>query len=261
MADKQIGELTPITALDDESLLVVEQHGNAGSMSGKLFREFAEDSAKPYVDKASKSADFAALQSYTAKCWAVGAEIGGEYSDSVFAGTCSSNYYPIGSKYDGPILTVGSIYDCSVSNTDGSNLMTAQAVCRDGSLEFFSVTVSADNLGRISNVCNNSVEDLLVKIRTIDPLPEGVESAKNYAETARQYSGNPPIIQNDTWWTWNAAAQKYVDTGNPASGNLLYATFDVNPSTGILTMHAPDEYNGPAFSINNNGNLVVTVNG
>lgn len=27
-----------------------------------------------------------------------------------------------------------------------------------------------------------------------------------------------PIIQNGTWWVWDAATKKYVDTGVPASG-------------------------------------------
>lgn len=38
------------------------------------------------------------------------------------------------------------------------------------------------------------------------------------AQTAVQYSGKPPMIQTGTWWTWNAAAQAYEDTGNQARG-------------------------------------------
>lgn len=44
-----------------------------------------------------------------------------------------------------------------------------------------------------------------------------LEAAES-AQTAKQYSGKPPIIQTGTWWTWNAAAQKYEDTGNQARG-------------------------------------------
>ena len=42
--------------------------------------------------------------------------------------------------------------------------------------------------------------------------------AEKSAETAKQYSGKPPIIQSGTWWTWNADAQAYTDTGEPSRG-------------------------------------------
>lgn len=34
--------------------------------------------------------------------------------------------------------------------------------------------------------------------------------------TAKQYSGKPPKPVNGTWWTWDAAAQAYTDTGAPS---------------------------------------------
>ena len=47
------------------------------------------------------------------------------------------------------------------------------------------------------------------------------------------------------------------DTGEP--GNIMYATFEVNPQTGILSMTTPDAYNGPQFAIDSNGFLGVTI--
>lgn len=47
---------------------------------------------------------------------------------------------------------------------------------------------------------------------------ESAESAAACAQTAVQYAGHPPVIQAGTWWTWNAAARKYEDTGEPARG-------------------------------------------
>lgn len=41
-------------------------------------------------------------------------------------------------------------------------------------------------------------------------------------------------------------------------GNVMFATFAINPLTGNLIMTTPDEYDGPVFSINNNY-LEVTV--
>lgn len=87
---------------------------------------------------------------------------------------------------------------------------------------------------------------------------QSATEAASSADTAQQYSGKPPIIQNGTWWTWNATTQQYEDTGDTANGNVLYATFAVDPSTGILTMTTPDGYTGPTFMLVN-GHLEVSI--
>ncbi|MDE6903320.1 MAG: hypothetical protein K2P22_11350 [Lachnospiraceae bacterium] len=73
--------------------------------------------------------------------------------------------------------------------------------------------------------------------------------AAGSAQSAKEYSGKPPIIQDGRWWTWNAALQQYVDTGEAARGNLMYATFWLNPETGELYMITDREYTGPAFRL------------
>lgn len=75
------------------------------------------------------------------------------------------------------------------------------------------------------------------------------DEAAESAETAKEYSGKPPIIQNDTWWTWNAETQQYEDTGETARGDVLFATFDIDPETGLLTQTTPEQYSGPVFSL------------
>lgn len=42
------------------------------------------------------------------------------------------------------------------------------------------------------------------------------EEAAASADTAHEYSGNPPIIKENRWWTWDAGAQNYTDTGKKA---------------------------------------------
>lgn len=74
--------------------------------------------------------------------------------------------------------------------------------------------------------------------------------AADSADAARQYSGKPPIIQDGRWWTWDAGAQEYVDTGEAARGNLMYATFFLEPKTGELYMYTDNEYTGPKFRLN-----------
>lgn len=83
-------------------------------------------------------------------------------------------------------------------------------------------------------------------------------AAAGSASTAQQYSGKPPIIQNDTWWTWNAETGQYEDTGESARGNVLLPVFSIDPQTGELTMTTPDDYDGPTFEIVN-GYLEVTI--
>lgn len=87
---------------------------------------------------------------------------------------------------------------------------------------------------------------------------KSAEDAAESAQTAQEYSGKPPIIQNDTWWTWDAEQGKYVDTGESARGDVMYATFEIDPETGILTMTTPDGYTGPTFMIVN-GFLEVSI--
>lgn len=80
---------------------------------------------------------------------------------------------------------------------------------------------------------------------------QSAEEAADSADKAEQYSGKPPIIQNDTWWTWDAETGQYVDTGESARGDVMFATFAIDPETGILTMTTPDGYSGPVFSLVN----------
>lgn len=53
-------------------------------------------------------------------------------------------------------------------------------------------------------------------------MEERVTKAKDEAvaaaETVKQYSGKPPIIQNGTWWIWDAESKSYMDTGEAAQG-------------------------------------------
>ena len=87
---------------------------------------------------------------------------------------------------------------------------------------------------------------------------QSATDAAESAQTAQEYSGKPPIIQNDTWWTWDAEQGEYVDTGEAARGDVMYATFEIDMDTGELVMYTPDGYTGPVFSLSD-GFLEVTI--
>ena len=87
---------------------------------------------------------------------------------------------------------------------------------------------------------------------------DSAQEAEDSAQKAQQYSGKPPIIQGGTWWTWNAERQEYVDTGEAARGNLMYAVFYVDAATGALYMVTDEEYAGPGFRLAD-GNLEVVL--
>ena len=60
MADKTIGELKRATSLDDDSLMIAEQQGEAVSVTGGLFKSFAQESTKSFAESASADAAMAA---------------------------------------------------------------------------------------------------------------------------------------------------------------------------------------------------------
>ena len=55
---------------------------------------------------------------------------------------------------------------------------------------------------------------------------------------------------------WQVIAARGADGQD---GDLMYATFDVDLTTGQLMMYADENYDGANFSINASGNLVVTI--
>lgn len=56
MADRTIGELPVASQLDDNSLLVVEQQGQARSIKGQLIRQFAQQATEEQVQIAQSAA-------------------------------------------------------------------------------------------------------------------------------------------------------------------------------------------------------------
>lgn len=88
---------------------------------------------------------------------------------------------------------------------------------------------------------------------------QSASRAADSAASAQQYSGKPPAIKDGRWWIWNAEKQEYVDTGEAARGNLMYATFFLDSPTGDLYMYTDKEYAGPQFRLSG-ADLEVVLN-
>lgn len=108
---------------------------------------------------------------------------------------------------------------------------------------------SADNAADAAKAANTSASN----------AASSAQSAADSAGKAQDALVHAPVIREDRWWIWDAQAREYVDTGVSALGNVMYATFWIDPKTGELYMVKPDKYTGPDFRLEN-GNLEVVVN-
>ena len=121
------------------------------------------------------------------------------------------------------------------------------------------VTQAQQSATQAGNSATAAANSATAASKSAQEAAESATGAADSAQTAQEYSGKPPIIQNDTWWTWDAETGQYEDTGESARGDVMYATFEIDPETGLLTMTTPDGYDGPVFSIVN-GFLEVSIN-
>lgn len=96
------------------------------------------------------------------------------------------------------------------------------------------------------------------------------ETAQGKAEDAQEAIENLSVSAETLPPDQEATVEKTVGPDGAVSlafgipqgktGNIMYATFAIDPETGLLTMTTPTGYDGPTFSIVN-GYLEVSVNG
>lgn len=85
------------------------------------------------------------------------------------------------------------------------------------------------------------------------------ENANTQAERAKSYADHPNKIgENGNWLIWDESTESYHDTGIWAHGNILFASFDIDPKTGELIAYYDTEYTGPTFELIN-GELFVCI--
>lgn len=88
---------------------------------------------------------------------------------------------------------------------------------------------------------------------------EATQKAIDAADRLKDLSDHRDEIRDGYWWRWNEETGEWYNTGEIAKGNTMFATFGIDPTTGILTMSTDPEYTGANFEINNNGELTVNI--
>ncbi len=108
------------------------------------------------------------------------------------------------------------------------------------SLEF--IQTAYENLLTVGNEAQKAAKDAIAATTRI----------KNIADHRDK-------IVDGEWWHWNESTGMYENTGETAKGNVLYASLEIEPETGILYQIVDDEYKGAEFEVEN-GILYSTIN-
>lgn len=114
-----------------------------------------------------------------------------------------------------------------------------------------------------------AVEDTQANAQAAQEAKEAAETAQGKAEDAQEAIENLSVSAETLPPDREATVEKTVSPDGVVSlafgipqgktGNVMYATFSIDPETGLLTMTTPDGYTGPVFSIVN-GFLEVSIN-
>lgn len=91
------------------------------------------------------------------------------------------------------------------------------------------LTIAADEITSTTLADYDPAESwlnaILGAVKEAGDITDDVQAAKNAAaqaaasaEKAEKYSGKPPVITDDIWYTWDADAGEYKSTGEPSRG-------------------------------------------
>lgn len=221
MADKTIGSLPAASDLNDDSLLIAEQQGQAVSVPGSLFKGFARAVVSQYVGLAKEYSEAAKKSAGDA------ADSLSQIGDSVTQATKSAAS-AIRAASDAQTAKEGAEAAMSTVEQAKTDAQTASEAAQDAlngaeAAKKDAQTAAAQTAKDKADAeaARTASEEAQVSAETARAAAEtaNTSAAKKAAEAAasaaaaQQYSGKPPIIQDGTWWTWNADDGAYQDTG------------------------------------------------
>lgn len=88
---------------------------------------------------------------------------------------------------------------------------------------------------------------------------EAILDAEAATNRLNALSDHRDEIRDGYWWRWDEETGEWYNTGEIAKGNVMFATFELDPFTGILTMSTDEEYTGANFELDENGILTVVI--
>lgn len=88
---------------------------------------------------------------------------------------------------------------------------------------------------------------------------EAILDAEAATNRLNALSDHRDEIRDGYWWRWDEETGEWYNTGEIAKGNVMFATFELDPFTGILTMFTDEEYTGANFELDENGILTVVI--
>ena len=88
---------------------------------------------------------------------------------------------------------------------------------------------------------------------------EAILDAEAATNRLNALSDHRDEIRDGYWWRWDEETGEWYNTGEIAKGNVRFATFELDPFTGILTMFTDEEYTGANFELDENGILTVVI--
>lgn len=88
---------------------------------------------------------------------------------------------------------------------------------------------------------------------------EAILDAEAATNRLNALSDHRDEIRDGYWWRWDEETGEWYNTGEIAKGNVMFATFELDPFTGILTMFTDEEYTGANFFLDENGILTVVI--
>ena len=214
MADSTIGGLPLAAQVDAESLLAVEQQGQARRMTGAQFAQFARDSVAGFTDTAKEYAQQAAASAGTASAAAERAETAAATVGSAAkrAEEAAAAAQAAKESVDASEANVSALEASAQEAKTEAAASAASAAASAGSASADAQKTAADRTAAES--AKEAAEAAQQEAESAaDTATGAAESAAESAETAIQYSGKPPKPQDGTWWVWAADAQEYRDTG------------------------------------------------
>ena len=173
------------------------------------------DPAKSWIDdlldavnKAGDiTSDVQAAQTAAAQAGQSATAAAGSASDAEESATAAASSAAQAAQHAGEVTSGVQAAAQSATQAAGS----ATAASGSASAAAGSATEAAGSAADAAESAGNAAE-------SASQAASSASAAQEAAESAQEYSGKPPIIQNDTWWTWDAESDAYEDTEHPATG-------------------------------------------